>query len=92
MLNKMRLRNSRYLALNWEEVSSVKYVCVCVCVLGGGGGGLIYFYFPAECNSKNSGLPYYWFTLHNIPLVSFLCVYYVLEVQFDKSTLCQHYC
>ena len=39
MLNKMRLRNSRYLALNWEEVSSVKYVCVCVCVGGGGGGG-----------------------------------------------------
>ena len=40
MLNKMRLRNSRYLALNWEEVSSVKYVCVCVyvCVWGGGGG------------------------------------------------------
>ena len=36
MLNKMRLRNSKYLALNWEGGSSVKYVCVCV---GGGEGG-----------------------------------------------------
>ena len=35
MLNKMRLRNSKYLALNWEGGSSVKYVCVC----GRGGGG-----------------------------------------------------
>ena len=37
MLNKMRLRNSKYLALNWEGGSSVKYVCVCG--RGGGGGG-----------------------------------------------------
>ena len=33
------------------------------------GGALIYF--SAECSYKKFGLPYYWFSLHNISLVSY---------------------
>ena len=58
----MTLRNFVNLAVNWVEGNRLN-----------GSWGLTIF--RTKCSSEIFGLPYSWFVLHNVPLVSFFWVY-----------------